>query len=165
MKRFLSCFMLFAILVLNTGCKKSSAVTAVTTGLSFIARISYENNIIECSAVINKDGVAEITVIKPTSIAGLTATLDGNTALTYNGLTHTLSGHLPEQNPIYLIYEILSHAEKQKNQVKKQDNSYILEGETDNTEYRIILGESGLPIKIITDKTEILIKNATICEN
>ena len=72
MKKLIYCLVLASILVLNTGCKKSSDVTAVTTGLSFIAQISYEDSTMECSTVINEDGATEITVIKPSDISGLT---------------------------------------------------------------------------------------------
>lgn len=163
MKKLIYCLVLASILVLNTGCKKSSDVTAVTTGLSFIAQISYEDSTMECSTVIKKDGATEITVIKPSDISGLTVSFDGSTSLTYKGITHKLNGTLPTKNNINLIYDIFSNAQNLKSNVIKKGDGYILKGKTDFTNYEMLLGGSGLPIKITTsDGIEIIIKNATL---
>jgi len=165
LKRFLSCLFLFSILVLNTGCKKSSAVTAVTTGLSFNATISSHNSFIECDAVIDKNGSYEFTVTAPEKAKGLKITYKGNKVLSFNGLEYNIDGNYEKYGILDKLYEILLSAENNKNKVNKIDNSYILKGKTDEDDYEILLGESGIPIKITSGNIEIAIKNATITDN
>lgn len=161
MKRLLYFLILFSLMVLNTGCKKSSEVTAVTSGLSFKAEIISDKNITECNVTIAKNGSTEITVTKPKEISGLTISYNGSRTFSYNGLTDKFDGNLPIQSDTDLLYDIFSDAEK--GEVKKQNDTYFIKGKIDKTSYTMTLGGSGIPIKITTNTDiEIIIKDAKI---
>ena len=163
MKRLLCYLTLITALVLNTGCEKSSAVTAVTTGLSFSAEITCEDYSAFIDAAINKNGNAEFTVTAPEKASGLKFKYTSHCVLSYDGLEYPIKGEFPEFGFINTVYEIFESAEKSKHKVTKTSQGFILKGKTDKTDYEMLLGESGLPIKITTDnKMTVVIKNATL---
>lgn len=161
MKKLLYFLTLFSLIVLNTGCQKSSEVTAVTSGLSFKAEIISDKNTTECNVTIPKDGSTEITVTKPKEISGLTISYNGNRTFSYNGLKDKVDGNLPVQSDTDLLYDIFSDAEKRE--IKKQNDAYFIKGKVAKTSYTMTLGGSGIPIKITTNTDiEIIIKDAKI---
>ena len=146
------------------GCKtKSPAVTPVTTGLEFIADISYQSDRYEYNVKINKNGITEI---KSTFEPQLTYLFTGGKlTISHNDISHeTEIQEINNKLPIDLIYSVfnsLSHTKKDP--VFKNDNCYI-KGNTEKYSYICHFGMSGLPIKITESNygITVTIKNASI---
>ena len=167
MKKILYLSLCVLMIVLNIGCtKKSSDVTAVTTGLSFTAEIICGDIELVCNAKL-KDGKSEFIIISPEEIKDLCYIFeDENITMSYKGLEYKVNCDLPETSALSLFCKILKNADKSKDKVTKKDDDFILSSSFDGNDYTIYLGESGLPIKVeCKDKTlKAIIKNATILQ-
>lgn len=147
-----------------TGCKKSSDVTAVTTGLSFTAEISAQDKNLICDGAIDENGDIIFTVTSPEKIKGLCYSFSGDSAqISFNGLTYPLDT-LPYENSFTALKEIFSIVRKDEKNITSSNNSFFYSGECSFGEFRLFLGESGLPISASFSESgiEILFKNATI---
>lgn len=166
MKKFFYLFLTFIMIFSNTGCtNKSSEVTAVTTGLSFTAEIEYGGINITADTVINSDGVAEFKITFPEEIADLCYIFDQSSVkLTYRGLEYPLNADLPETNALGLLYGFFQTADTMKDRVVLKDDSFILECTSNGSSCRLLLGQSGLPIELVSKDTglSVTIKNAAI---
>ena len=146
------------------GCKtKSPAVTPVTTGLEFIADISYQSDRYEYNVKINKNGITEI---KSTFEPQLTYLFTGGKlTISHNDISHeTEIQEINNKLPIDLIYSVfnsLSHTKAEP--IFKNNNCYI-KGNTEKYSYLCYFGMSGLPIKITESNygITVTIKNASI---
>ena len=96
MKKLFYSLLCILILVTNIGCnKKSSEVTAVTTGLSFTAKIICGDIKLVCNSVINNEK-SEFIVLSPENIKDLQYVFEGNSAsINYKEIEYThVSTHL-----------------------------------------------------------------------
>ncbi len=148
MKKIFTFCLAIIILFLTSGCKKSSDVTAVTTGLSFTAQINFRDQEIICDAIIDKNGETTLTVVSPEKIKGLQYKYsDSEGSMGYSGLEHKTSSDLQE-NVFCYIYKIFRSADKIKENVYIEKNIFFLKGENDIGSYKIHFGQSGLPIYV-----------------
>lgn len=165
MKRFLYLFLAVIMMVSNIGCKKSSDVTAVTKGLSFTAEITLGQLNISSDAVIKSDGTAEFKIISPEEIKDLCYICNGDSVtLKFNGLEYTIEGNPPEANAIVTVYKVFCLADSFKDSVTSKDGIFTLDFTLNGQNFTMLLGSSGLPIKILSKNAdfEVIIKNATI---
>lgn len=164
LKKFFSLFFCVLIAVSAAGCtKKSSDVTAVTTGLSFTAEISCHNTELICDAVISTSGDAQFTIVSPEEIKDMKFSFsEGGTVISFHGIEYKTEGDLTQTDILSAIYNILKTADK--NTVILEDDTFKISGTAACGDYTVELGESGLPLKIICDdrRLEVTIKNASI---
>ena len=165
MKKILCIIFCFVSGLNFTGCSKnSSGVTAVTTGLSFTSEISYQDIGIVCDGVIDEQGKAVFTVIKPEKINGLCYSFSGNSAeISLDGLTYPLST-LPYDNVFTVLNEFFCDLRKNGNDITLSEDNFSYSGECSLGGFVIYLGQSGLPISASVSKKDIefTFKNATI---
>ena len=167
MKKIFSLLFFCILITVNAvGCtKKSSDVTAVTTGLSFTAEISCHNTEFTCDAVISPSGDAQFTIVSPVEIRDMKFSFSGGgTVITFQGIEYKTEGDLTETDILSALYDI--HKTADKNDVISQDDTFKINGTAACGDYTAELGESGLPLKIICDdkKLEVTIKNPSIIQ-
>lgn len=162
MKKIL--IIVFCISFFIQGCKtKSPAVTPVTTGLEFIACISYQNENYQYNVKISQNGITEIeTAFEPKITYLFTG---GKLTISYNDISHeTEIQEINNKLPIDLIYSVFNSLSHTKTDPAfKNDNCYI-KGNTEKYSYICHFGMSGLPIKITESNygITVIIKNASI---
>lgn len=165
MKKIFYSLFCILIIVTNIGCtKKSSEVTAVTTGLSFTANITYDDIKLVCDGIIN-NGKSQFLISSPDNIKDLKYLFeDGSASINYKGLEYKVNGELPENNAISFLNNILADANKIKDSVTKTEEAFLISSDIGGKDYTIYLGQSGLPLKIISkdENFEAVIKNATL---
>ncbi|MBO5019265.1 MAG: hypothetical protein J6D52_01235 [Clostridia bacterium] len=151
-----------------SGCKgynKYPDVTAVTSGLSFIAKLSYMEDCYDYSVVIKENGETELKHISNEK-AGIDYTFKKDT-VTYNfdGLEYkTDISAIPDSSTADFIYTVFKETGEMRNNVSYKNQEYYIKGETDKYKFKIILGQTGLPIKITDSKMgiSVIIKNPTL---
>lgn len=158
------CFIICLSLFVCSGCnKKSSGVTAVTTGLSFTADISFYGLTTSYNVIISKDSVLEAEIISGSN-KGLRCKISGNNVdIIFNGLNYSTNiSSLPEGIITDFLYTAFKNANTRT--VFTDDNQYYIVGDTEKYKYKIFLGLTGLPIKIEESQKDInvIIKNATV---
>ncbi len=160
MKRIIS---VLIILFALCGCTKGRAdVDPVTRGISFSCDATYYNETYECDCEIQKNGDTTISFNYPEEVKGLNFTFSRNgVAANYNGIEYINDKIVFENSVAGLIYEVLSTTD---DVVFEKDDVFYTEGVTDNFEYRLELGATGLPIKITTkpDAAQVIFKNMKI---
>lgn len=162
MKRFICLVLPLFFIFLFCSCNKSSDVAAVTTGLSFTAKLSHQDKIYEYSYAFYKDGTAKADLISDKLTTSLFFS-DDTVKYSYMDLEHTQNLKLINENLIIdFIYKVLKDADGKK--LDLNNNCYSLTGKTDKYTYTIYFGETGLPIKIEEPQKniEVLIKNPSI---
>lgn len=165
MKKVL-CIIFSFTLIFISGCnKKSSDVTAVTTGLSFTAKINYNNVLTVYDVIINDDGNLTLATVSGNN-KGLIINFSNNKAsLNFNGLTcETDISSLPEGIIADFLYSVFQNARNLP--VYSEDEEYFIQGEKSRYQYKIYLSKMGLPIKIEDNKNgiSVIIKNVSIKE-
>ena len=167
MKKFF--FILLCLFVTLTGCsgyKKSSAVTAVTTGLSFTAEISYEESSYCYFVEVGKDGKIRMQSRSEQSDTQ-TDYMFYNSTVTYiyNELEYSTDiSAIPQSSVIDLIPAVLTEAGKAGNNVNYKKEQFFLTGKTPKYNFTLFFGQSGLPIKITETQLgiSVIIKNPTL---
>ena len=160
---------LISLCLVFSGCNgynKSSVVTAVTTELSFVAKLSYGENTYDYSVLIKENGITEMKYLSKSGETG-TDYIFQNDSVTYsyNGLSYkTDMSAMPNSSVSDFIYTVFKETEKQKNNVSYKNQEYYINGETDKYKFKITLGQTGLPIKITDSKMgiSVTIKNPTL---
>lgn len=162
MKRFICLVLPLFFIFLFCSCNKSSDVAAVTTGLSFTAKLSYQDKIYEYSYAFYKDGTAKADLISDKITTNLF--FSGDTVkYSFMDLEHTQNLKLLNENLIIdFIYKVLKDANGKK--LYLNNDNYSLKGKTDKYNYTVYFGESGLPLKIedTQKQIEVLIKNPSL---
>lgn len=152
-------FCLFFCIILLSGCnKKSSEVTAVTTGLSFDAIVVSEDTETEYNITISKKG--EINAVCPSN--GISYKYNSDSLdITYKELTYSTDlSSVPEGFILDFINTVFKDCSKKS--PLNRNNQYFLKGNTENYNYTIYFGATGLPLKIETQNLTITIKKTTI---
>lgn len=160
---------ILSLCFLTAGCseyKKSSAVTAVTTGLSFTAKLSYGGNTYNYSVKIDENGVTEMKNIPAKEKAGTDYIFENNTVIyKYNELSYkTDINSMFDGSVADFIYIVFKETEAQRNNVSYKNEEYYIKAETPKYKFTVYFGETGLPIKIIDTKKglSVIIKNPTL---
>ncbi len=153
---------LLSLCLVCSGCsgyKKSSAVTAVTSGLSFTAKLSYDGKNYNYSVKIDKNGTTEIKNISANEKTGTDYIFEnGTVTYKYNKLSYkTNISDIPQSSVADFIYTVFKETESKRNNVSYKNEEYYIKGETDKYKFTVYLGETGLPIKITDTKMDVLV--------
>ena len=100
-----------------TGCKgynKGPDVTVVTSGLSFVAKLSYMKNIYDYSVIIDKNGKTTINYISKSDEPGTDYIFEDDTVIySYNGLEYkTDISAIPDNSIADFIYTVFKECKK-----------------------------------------------------
>lgn len=163
-------FILLGVFLTLCGCDNAnSGVSAITGELKFSAKIEYNDETYEFDVEIPESSKTIMKAVSPKRIKDNVFEFSGDKVSVRLGELEykTSPRNLPNVSPVRFIYEVFENAEKNKNNVTLKNNEYFISGKTENYEYTLFIGNSGLPIKITDKKNNIsaIIKQATIYEN
>jgi len=161
------CFFIALILVTLCGCSNGgTAVTAISKGISFNAEIKCENENYEFKVKIPENSNMILETVSPKKIAGSVFKISNSGATFVCGeIEHKTSlESLPKSSPVGFIYSVFSDIASRPVEAEFENDEYFITGETANYDYKLILGNTGLPIKIYDNKNNItaIIKEASI---
>lgn len=164
MKKVFS-FLICSIILINLcGCKSNSEVEATVSDISFTAEADYGGKKLEYAVKIDSAGNTETEILKSGKPSGFKVLNDGvNTVFTLDGIEHKTSlSSLPEGIITDLFYICFKDAAGKP--VQADENSFLVEGNTDKYNYKITLGETGLPLKLTESNLNIsvIITNQSI---
>lgn len=158
------CLILCLCFIILSGCnKKSSGVTAVTTGLSFTADVSFFDIKTTYNIKISENGEMEAESVSGNTSGMKLKCLDEIIEVSFKGLSYSTNiSALPDGVISEFIYSAFKNADTTT--VFSKDKQYYINGENEKYSYKIYLGQTGLPLKI--EETEkgitVIIKNATV---
>ncbi len=155
-------FSLIFVLLLLCGCKSQTKITPLKTGITFSATATYYNESYECDCDIQKNGDMTVQFTYPAEIEGLKFVFSKNgVSVNFKEIEYITDKIIFENSVASLLYEVLSN---NNTRVYEQENVFYLEGANNDFEYKLELGETGLPIKITTkpDVAKIEFKNVKI---
>ena len=114
-----------------------------------------------CNVNIQKNGDTEILFSSPQELTGLKINYIGNNVtVNYDGIEYTsVIDDLPQYSTSNIIYKIFSN---NYNEVLFEEDNYFVKCKQGDTEYKMYLGATGLPIEIKSPVFNAKIKNATI---
>ncbi len=162
------CFAFCLIFVFLCGCKKeSSKVIAVTKGLSFNAVMNLNDYSTECYVKVDNKGNMKMEVIKPQNIEGMAIEFsNSNMKMNYNGLEYKRDISTSSQGVIAsFLYLVLQDAALKADNVTSLNDELYISGNINGYKYKLFIGQTGLPIKIISPNgIEIIMKNVSILE-
>lgn len=165
MKKISIIFISFLIALLSGCNNKSSDVKIITSELSFLAETEKNNIKSEYFVEIKKDKTI-ISVINPENIKGTKFIFsEKGCEISYKEITSKFIPDKSDENFIpQLIYNTFLKANDRKTEILSENKQTYLSSKIENLEFRLYLGNSGLPLKLIFPETntEIIIKNATI---
>ena len=151
------------IFLLFTGCKANfKKFEPITSGIEFSADIAYYNERYESNCQVNESGEMHVKFTNPAEIEGLKFNVSKNgVSAEYGELEYINKNEIFENTAIYLMWDVLSNA---KSEVKSENNIFFVEGKTKGFDYKLELGSSGLPIKLVTNPNvlEVTFKNVRI---
>lgn len=167
MKKIIS-LLLTALLVFSlSGCKSGqSEIRPITKGITFAAEITYYNEYCEGTVSVDENGKMNIEITFPDTVKGLTLTFDGGgIKAEYAGLEYEISS-LPEGIACGRLYEILEDTFSEDVKVTADGDESYIAGAAGDSEYRMYLGATGLPISAedINGTFCVNFKNVTITE-
>lgn len=146
------------------GCKsKAENIKPITNNVSFDCNITFYNEDYDCKVTNTKNNEITLKFSSPENINGLEyiITKDKITSV-YKGIEYeSRIESYPPQSIAKFIYTVLC---SENNKVLEQNDNFFVEGKTKDYNYKMHLGQTGLPIKI-TEKNNsitVIIKNATI---
>lgn len=149
--------------LLVTGCNaKKSGIKPILKGISFECDVTYYNENYSCKGDVEKNGNMVIEFVAPSELEGLKFTFSENGVLAnFNEIEYIASKMVFENSAASLISKVLGDSDSS---VLKEDDTFFIEGVADDFEYKLILGGTGLPIKITTrpDVATIEFKNVKI---
>ncbi len=155
-------FSVILALLIFAGCKGGTNLTPQTKGITFNCDVTYYNEVYECKGETDQNGGMVIEFISPDDIKGLkfTFTKSGVTS-SFKDTEYKAQKIVFENAVATFIYEVLTNP---NTEVFKEDDVFYTEGVTDNFEYKLHLGGTGLPIKITTrpDAAEVVFREVKI---
>lgn len=151
---------IFSLLLL-VGCTNASTIKPVTRNLTFTAELTYYNEFYEISGEINQNGKMTLKILQPDDLKDITFTVtNGNIKADFKGLSYNLNS--PNQtNAISFIYNAFKD---EAPKVYENNNEFFIKGQFDNFEYKMFIGQSGLPLEIIdsSGRFNVIFKNPGI---
>ena len=158
MKR-LCCVAVCLLFVVLSGCEKNSGVSAVTSGISFTLETVFGGTEIICDAVIKEDGKREYIVVEPENIKGFTYESDGNeTKIKFKELTYSVNS-APLSNVFCMIDSVFASVGEDKIEPVRKNKMYTFSGKNEYGKFKLVTGESGLPINAEIGDMKIFFKN------
>ncbi len=156
-------FSVILVLLIITGCDAPRQdITPVTRGISFSCEAIYYNENYECKGDIQSNGNTEITFTSPAEVEGLKFKFSKNgVSVNFKEIEYISQKIVFENSVASFINEVLS---AESSQVLSENDVFYTKGITDDFEYRLELGATGLPIKITTNSqaVEVVFKNVKI---
>ena len=146
MKRILAVVLLIFSL---SGCGGKAAVEPKLTGVSFVAEISYYNEIYSCDCTIDSERELTAVIKVPETLEGFTLKV-GKAGVTaeYLGIKYTpTDSNMPFASLLEQIYESLYKA-ADGGEVKREDKTYKLTVGEGAERAVLHLTEAGYPIKL-----------------
>lgn len=140
---------------------KAKNITPITKGICFESEISFYNEAYKCNVNILKNSDTEISFTSPQELAGLKINYSGkNVTVNYGGIEYTsVIEELPQFSTSNIIYKIFQN---NYTQVLYEEDNYFVKCKQGDTEYKMYIGATGLPIEIKSPFFNAKIKNATI---
>lgn len=147
MKKIISVLSLVILFLCACGEKKIS-VTPVTSGISFVADLTYYNECCEANVTVAINGETDMEITSPDTIKGLVFHFNGEEITAkYAGLEYkTDFKSLPESASCTRLYEILKDTFKEDVTVSLEGDSYYIMRDSKDISYKLCLGATGLPI-------------------
>ncbi len=151
---------IFSLLLL-VGCSNATSIKPTTRNLSFLAEIAYYNEFYEISAEISQNGEMTIKILQPADLKDIVFTVTENDIKSeFNGITYEYTS--PHQSD---VISFIYNAFKEENpKVFENDNQFFTKGKFENFEYKMFIGQSGLPLEIIdsSGRFNVIFKNPGI---
>lgn len=151
------------LVLLLAGCGiKNANIVPVTKGIAFDCNVTYYNEVYECKGKTDAKGNMVIEFLSPTDIKGLRfAFKEGSVTSSFKDTEYKAQKIVFENSVASFVYDVLANANAE---VIKQGDLFYSEGVTDNFEYKLHLGGTGLPIKITTrpDAVTVVFENVKI---
>ncbi len=144
------------------GCKEETKISPIKVGIDFSANATYYNETYEFDCNVQKNGDMSIKFTYPEDIKGLKYIFtDKGVSVKFKEIEYINENVVFENSVASLIYEVLINNNAQ---VFKEDNIFYIEGANNDFEYKLEIGETGLPIKITTrpDIAKVEFKNVKI---
>ncbi len=146
MKRILS--VIVTLMFLICGCNGETNIIPIKTGIEFSATATYYNETYECDCDIQKNGDMTVKFTYPADIEGLKFIFtDNGVSVNFKEIEYINEKIIFENSVASLIYEVLVNNNAK---VYENDEVFYIEGVNNDFEYKLELGATGLPIKIIT---------------
>lgn len=152
------------ILLLLCGCSQKKQVTPILDNISFVAKITYNDEKYECDSVINNN-VLNLVVSQPEEIKDLSLTLDQNgVEANFKGVSFTPDvDSFPQGALAQILFDIFTDISENKKADLKDDNC-VINGKIDEHEYIFTFAPSGLPIRLTINDLDFVVEfnNVTI---
>ena len=149
------------MLLILTGCARASSITPITRNLSFTAEVTYYNEFYEISGEINHNGQMTLNFLEPEALKDIVFTItDNNIKAYFKGISYDYNS--PQQSDV--ISFIYNAFKEEAPTVYENDNDFFTKGKFDDFEYKLFIGQSGLPLKIIdsSGRFNVVFKNPSI---
>lgn len=137
-----------AVLVVLCGCKAQKSVKIRTEHLSFSCNVSYANEKYCFDVKTTKNGVYDCALTAPDDLKGMAFTLSGEkVTVKYSGMEIEKNlNDIPYGNMIGLFYDVMKKSNGKT--AAEKDKNYCLSGKIKNSEYRLYVSPSGLPMSL-----------------
>lgn len=147
MKKIIS-VLLITVFFLCACDKNKTDITPVTSGISFVAKLTYYNECYEANVTVAKNGETDMEITSPDTIKGLVFHFNGEKITAkYAGLEYkTDFKSLPESACCERLYQILKDTFNEDIAVTLEGDSYCISRESSDISYKLYLGATGLPI-------------------
>ncbi|MBR6743534.1 MAG: hypothetical protein IKL94_03480 [Clostridia bacterium] len=146
MKRF---FVVFILIFTLTSCSAKSSVEPQLKNISFVAEISYYNEVYSCDCVMSKEGELTAVIKLPETLEGFTLKVNSESVTAeYLGISYTpTDGNMPFSSVLEEFYKKLCLSES-VGKAKKTDGVYKITAGEGADKASLYLTEAGLPIKL-----------------
>lgn len=169
MKKILLGVLLVSVLLLSVSCGKDTSTVPKTTGISFTAEMEFFENRYEAAVNVKSDGSAKAQITSPDTLKGLEFLFSGEgVTAKYSGLEYNYGKtEQPPTAAAEYLYKILNDVSKNRRQITLEDGRFYTDGRTENTEYRMYFGATGLPISANDEdgNFKIIFKNVTVTDS
>lgn len=144
------CVLICIVFVVLAGCGDNSReITPVTSSIKFTAKIEY--NGIAHTYRVNIDEKSNTELIaKDSELKGMSYYFSGDKVTErFNKLEHEINlSSLPEGIIIDFIHSVFKTVTTEKNDVTSDNGQFILNADNERYNFKMFLGETGIPIKI-----------------
>ncbi len=165
----LFCAIICIILITLCGCKtKSPEVTAITEGLEFTAEIEQNGQNYSFYAQIPERDIFIADILEPESLKDLSLEISGSSlTVSYKDIDYkTTLDALPKSSFVNRVCAVFADVQSSRPRVISKNDEFFIEGRLNSRKYKLCLGSTGLPLKIIfDDKDTVIINNAGMKKN
>ena len=160
MKRVISVIILVINIISLCSCKNSGKVIPVSSGLSFTASCSYNNENYNIEASIHKNKTAEFKFFFTDGSNSMIFKYSNNLVkLIYDSLEYEIPiDNLKNSSITNLLYYLFKDLNDNEQKIKFKDGIGVLERKVQDYDYKFYISQTGLPIKLIEKKYDIIIE-------